>query len=93
MTREQGICSSDHGTLVAQTPLIRTLRLKVRPSVKSWLDAAAVEVNQCWNWANATSAKAARPFAGRGRWLSSYDLDRLSAGATEYFEHIGADTI
>jgi putative transposase len=93
MTSEQDVRSSDNGALVGQAPLIRTLRLKVRPSVKSWLDAAAVEVNQCWNWANATSAKAAQPFVGRGRWLSSYDLDRLSAGATEYFEHIGADTI
>jgi hypothetical protein len=93
MTREQDICSSDNSALVAQTSLIRTLRLKVRPSVKSWLDAAAVEVNQCWNWANATSGKAARPFVGPGQWLSSYDLNRLSSGATEYFEHIGADTI
>jgi hypothetical protein len=93
MASEQDIRSSDNSALVAQAPLIRTLRLKVRPTVKSWLNAVAVEVNQCWKWANATSAKAARPFVGRGRWLSSYDLDRLSAGATEYFEHIGADAI
>jgi hypothetical protein len=56
MTREQGLCSSDNKARVAQAPLIHTLRLKVRPSVKSWLNAAAVEVNQVWNWANATSA-------------------------------------
>jgi putative transposase len=46
-----------------------------------------------WNWANATSYKAARPFAGPPVWLSGYDLDKLSAGASEYFEHIGSDTI
>ncbi len=27
------------------------------------------------------------------RFLSGFDLDKLSAGASEYFEHIGADTI
>lgn len=71
----------------------KTIRLKVRPSAYAWLDKAAVEVNQVWNWANATSAKAARPFVGAPRWLSGYDLNNLSAGATEYFEHIGADTV
>jgi hypothetical protein len=55
MASEKGIRSSDNSALVTQAPLIRTLRLKVRPSVKSWLDAAAVEVNQCWNWANAAA--------------------------------------
>ena len=58
-----------------------------------WLNAAAVEVNQVWNFANATSYKAARPFAGPAKWLSAYDLDKLTAGATECFERIGSDTI
>ena len=40
---------------------IRTLRLKVKPDAYSWLNAAAIEVNQIWNFANATSEKAARP--------------------------------
>ncbi len=72
---------------------IRTLRLKVKAESYPWLNAAAVEVNQVWNWANATSAKAARPFAGPAKWLSGFDLDKLSAGAAECFEHIGANTI
>jgi hypothetical protein len=55
--------------------------------------AAAREVNQVWNFANETSDKAARPFAGPRRWLTGFDLDKLSAGATDYFEHIGSDTI
>jgi IS605 OrfB family transposase len=75
-----------------QDPL-RTLRFKVRTEAYPWLERAAVEVNAVFNWANATSYKAARPFVGKGRWLSGYDLCNLSAGATEYFEHIGADTI
>jgi putative transposase len=72
---------------------IRTLRLKVKTEAYPWLNAAAIEVNHVWNWANATSYKAARPFAGPGRWLSAYDLDQLSAGASEGVARIGADTI
>jgi IS605 OrfB family transposase len=72
---------------------LRSLRLKVKAEGYAWLDAAAIEVNQVWNYANATSYKAARPFAGAGKWLNAYDLDKLTAGATECFERIGSDTI
>jgi putative transposase len=72
---------------------VRTLRLKVKREGYAWLDAAAIEVNQVWNYANATSYKAVRPFAGTGKWLSAFDLDKLTAGATEYFERIGSETI
>jgi len=71
----------------------RTVRLKVKPEARAWLNAAATEVNAVWNWANEVSAKAARPFAGKPKWLSGFDLNNLSAGATECFEKIGADTI
>ena len=71
----------------------RTLRFKVRPESCRWLAAAAIEVNQIWNWCNEISAKAARPYVGEGQWLSGFDLCKLSAGATQCFEHIGADTI
>jgi hypothetical protein len=46
------------------THCIRTLRLKVKSEAHPWLNAAATEVNQVWNYANATSDKAARPFSG-----------------------------
>ena len=72
---------------------ITTLRFKVRPEAAPWLEAAAVEVNQVWNWCNATAYKALRPYSGAGKWLSRIDLCNLSSGATEGFEHIGADTI
>lgn len=72
---------------------IRTLRLKVKSDAYTWLNAAATEVNQVWNFANETSAKAARPFAGPPKWLSGYDLDKLTAGATDCFGRIGSDTI
>jgi len=75
------------------TTCIRTLRLKVKPEAYGWLNAAATEANQVWNFANEISDKAARPFAGRRRWLTAFDLDKLTAGATECFERIGSDTI
>jgi transposase len=46
------------------TKCMRTLRLKVKTEAYRWLNAAAAEVNQVWNYANATSDKAARPFSG-----------------------------
>src|SRR5437660_4714987 len=71
----------------------RTLRMKVKREAYRWLNAAATEVNFVWNWSNETSAKAARPCAGKPRWLSDFDLNKLSSGAAQYFERIGADTI
>jgi putative transposase len=70
-----------------------TRRFKVRAEANTWLNAAAIESNQVWNYFNATSYKAARPYFGKPRWLTGYDLCNLSAGATEFFDHIGADTI
>jgi transposase len=69
------------------------LRLKVKTEGYAWLNKAAIEVNNVWNFANAASYKAARPFAGPSRWFSAYDLDKLTAGATEHFERIGSQTI
>src|SRR5271169_4428754 len=72
----------------------RTLRLKVKAESYGWLNQAAVEVNQVFNWANATSLDAAdRNRRAEARFLSGFDLCNLSAGATEYFERIGADSI
>jgi putative transposase len=72
---------------------IRTLRLKVKTEGYGWLNEAAIEVNDVWNFANATSYKAARPFSGSSKWLTAFDLDKLTAGATEHFERIGSETI
>jgi putative transposase len=74
-------------------PCVRTLRLKVKAEGYAWLNAAAIEINQVWNYANATSYKAARPFVGPPKWLSAFDLDKLTAGAVKCFERIGSDTI
>jgi putative transposase len=75
-------------------PATRTLRLKVRSESYRWLNAAAREVNMVWNWCNATSIDAAdRHRRAKARFLSGFDLCNLSAGASPYFDHIGADTI
>jgi IS605 OrfB family transposase len=72
---------------------MRTLRLKVRPEAYAWLNAAAGEVNVVFNYCNETSLKAATRTDLKQKWLSGFDLCNLTAGATEYFEKIGADTI
>jgi IS605 OrfB family transposase len=72
---------------------IAVLRFKVRAECYPWLERASIETNQVWNWANETAYKALCRFSGKGQWLSEFELNNLSAGATTYFEHIGADTI
>jgi IS605 OrfB family transposase len=71
----------------------RTLRLKVKAESYVWLNAAAIEVNQVFNYANQTSYDARRRTDLKSKWLSGFDLCNLTSGATEYFERIGADTI
>jgi putative transposase len=71
----------------------RTLRLKIRREAYAWLDAAAVEVNEVFNYCNETSLKAATRTDTKRKWLSGFDLCYLTAGATEYFDKIGAATI
>jgi putative transposase len=71
----------------------RTLKLKVRPESYGWLSAAAVEVNQVFNFCNETSFLAATRTDLKRKWLSGFDLCALTAGASEFFERIGADTI
>jgi putative transposase len=79
--------------MIRQRTVVTTYRLKVKAEGHAWLNAAAVEVNQVWNWANAMCHRAAYPFIGQQKWLSGYDLDRLSVGASKQFTHIGSDTI
>src|ERR1700733_3179464 len=71
----------------------RTLRLKVRREAYAWLNAAAIEVNEVFNYCNETSLKAATRTDTKRKWMSGYDLCSLTAGASPYFDKIGADTI
>ena len=79
--------------MAAKIQHLRTLRLKVKAEGYAWLNAAAIEINQVWNFANASSYKAARPFAGQPKWLTAFDLDKLTAGASKCFDRIGSETI
>jgi hypothetical protein len=56
----------------ARMPLMvpRTLKLKVRPESYGWLSAAAVEVNQVFNYCNETSLLAATRTDLKRKWLS-----------------------
>jgi putative transposase len=71
----------------------RTLKLKVRPESHGWLSAAAVEANHVFNYCNQTSFLVATRTDRQRKWLSGFDLCSLTAGASEFFKWIGADTI
>ena len=60
----------------------RTVRLKVRAESYRWLNAAAVEVNQVYNYCNEVSFETARRTDRKRKWLSGFDLCNLTAGAT-----------
>jgi putative transposase len=68
----------------------RTFRLKVKREAYPWLNAAAFEVNQVWNWCNERSCSV---FGNTGRRLSGFDLVNAASGSTAYFDKIGADII
>ncbi len=72
--------------------MIKVIQVKVS-SGRTWLNAAAREVNQVWNWANEVSYKAIRPFSGSPHYLGRFELGRLSVGAYKEFEFIGSGTI
>ena len=59
----------------------RTLRLKVRAEAYSWLNAAAVEVNEVFNYCNETSLKAATRTDTKRKWMSGFDLCSLTAAS------------
>ncbi|MGH2506920.1 MAG: RNA-guided endonuclease InsQ/TnpB family protein, partial [Ktedonobacteraceae bacterium] len=73
----------------------KTIHLKVKSESCSWLNRAAVEVNQIWNYSRAVSMKALETSVERPKatWLSSFDLNNLTSGMTEFQEKTGADTI
>ena len=58
----------------------KTLKLRLKDKHAKVLRQMAREVNQVWNHINAISAKAARPFHGKPKFLSGYDLQKFTAG-------------
>jgi hypothetical protein len=71
----------------------RSLRLKVCTEAYPWLGAASMEVNDVFNYCNETSFKAATRTDLKRKSMSGFDLCNLTAGASQYFDKIGADTI
>jgi IS605 OrfB family transposase len=67
---------------------VRTLRLKVKSEAYPWLNAAAIEVNQVWNWANSTSYKAAYPFAGPGLRTTATTSDGAKLEAGRFYRDV-----
>lgn len=61
----------------------KTLKLRIKDKHAAWLGALAREVNQVFNFCNEVSMKASRPYSGKPKWLSGYDLQKLVAGATK----------
>lgn len=61
----------------------KTLQLRLKDKHARVLRQMACEVNQVWNHINAISAKAARPFHGKPRFLSGYDLQKFTAGFSQ----------
>ena len=50
---------------------MRTLRLKVRREAYGWLNAAAVEVNEVFNYCNESSLKTATRTDMKRKWLTA----------------------
>ena len=58
----------------------KTLQLRIKDKHAKVLRQMAREVNQVWNHINEVSAKAVRPFHGKPKFLSGYDLQKCTAG-------------
>ncbi|MDD2729894.1 transposase [Malikia sp.] len=72
----------------------KTLQLRIKDKHARVLRQMAREVNQVWNHINAVSAKAARPFSGQPRYLSGYDLQKLTAGFSQCEDiSVGSGTV
>jgi IS605 OrfB family transposase len=56
---------------------VKTLKLRIKDKHAGVLSLMAREVNQVWNCCNETSSRAIRE---RGKWLSGFDLQKLTAG-------------
>ena len=69
---------------------IKTLKVRVRDKHAKLLRAMAYETNQVWNFCAELSTRMATE---RGRWMSGFDLQHYTNGASKEFEHIGSPTV
>jgi len=64
----------------SQSNVVRVLRLRVKDKHATVLREKAFWVNQCWNYCNETSFKV---WQRERRFLSGYDLDKMTSGASK----------
>ncbi len=69
---------------------IRVLRLRLKDKHAAWLNSLAREVNFVWNYCNETSIRA---IERHRTYLSGYDLDKLTAGATKEGLNLHSQTV
>lgn len=69
---------------------IKTIKVRVRDKHAKVLSRMAYETNQVWNYANELSERTRRE---RGRWLSGFDLQHYTNGASKEFDLIGSPTV
>ena len=74
--------TADHST--------RVLRLRLKDKHAPWLRERAAEVNFVWNYCNETSRKV---LEREQRFISAYELDALTAGATKEGLQLHSQTV
>lgn len=68
----------------------KTLKLRIKDKHRPVLDAMAREVNFVWNYLNELSNRSIRE---HGKFLSGYDMQKYTAGATKEGLSIGSSTV
>lgn len=75
----------------AMQTVVKTIKLRIKDKHAGVLRRMARDVNMVWNFANETSIRAIRE---RGKWLSAYDLQKLTAGYSKCDDvTIGSGTV
>ncbi|MGA9854299.1 MAG: RNA-guided endonuclease TnpB family protein [Gammaproteobacteria bacterium] len=73
---------------------VKTIHLKVKPESYHWLETAAREVSDFWNYQNNGYFESSVDIeTKKAKWLSGFDLMYMTAGFTKFFKRIGADTL
>lgn len=84
---ERGTRGHVNSAMMGLVPARKTVHLKVKPESYRWLDIAAREVNDIWNYCKGTPDK-------KGRWNSGFDLCYATAGLAKTLMHkINADCV
>lgn len=84
---------SVENAIVSAAKTYKVLRVKVKPGSWGWLNEAARETNLVWNYCNELCHKAAKPFAGPGKWLSAYEVGKLLNGTGALLGYLPQHTV